>query len=173
MCIASVAIHMMIELGTNPAMAVTPFFQYAFCTSNIKDVFLLAGPEDEQALIINSLEGAHVRYKCNCGCILFLFSFIVNWFFFFFLIQLRRVLRRQYVLLCYYNEFETNKPSDCGKTNQTSTCPNCKSLIGGENHAVQPGHVKLDDAPVKSTRPQCHPGLKEESDSLPSTHSVR
>ena len=70
--IASVAVHLLVELATNPALQLSPMHHYAFLHTNINDCFILAGPEDVQAMVLNAMgatQGGHTRYQCTCGCI--------------------------------------------------------------------------------------------------------
>lgn len=70
--IISVATHLLVELSTNPTFVTTPFFEYAVALShNLSNSYLLAGPENEQAMALKVLgeQEGHTRFLCSCGCI--------------------------------------------------------------------------------------------------------
>jgi hypothetical protein len=75
----------------------------------------------------------------------------------------------RYVCKCGYKYFIAN----CGKADETSKCPECGNMIGGENHQSAAGNTMLDNRPVAQLSVNDQTGYIGEPVNQELYHSVR
>jgi hypothetical protein len=69
--LASVIVHFVIELATNQKFSGTPFYNFAFSTSDISESYLPGEPYSEGEMVTQAWANNDMQllFKCLCGCI--------------------------------------------------------------------------------------------------------
>ena len=70
--LTSVITHFLIELATTQSLAVTPFYNYVFSSTDINSSYLPGEPNSEGEAVMRTLKSNDMQLSsmCICGCIL-------------------------------------------------------------------------------------------------------